>query len=360
MFAPKIQTDKNDGAYGIIDSVKDVQTTQVATEVDFSANVTDVFIGHVLAAVFGDPTPCVKFPIPGSITGTFSEGETITESTSSATGVLKRADVGGSSKALYISAVSGTFTGGQTLTGGTSGATATGGTIESPSAVRFHTFHRLNTNTPLTYTIYGSDPVSDDRAVYCAIDSFDFECVTGQFCKISTKWMGKKLASTTAQTPTYATEYPFLAKAASVKLASAFTSLDAASAINVESFKLSIPKNLALFQAFGSTDLTSLHNQDWGPITGEMTLLYNAITYRDYVIASTKQAIRFAVTNPATIGSAANPTLQFDIPSAGLEFSRTTENAGLVRQTLKFTCEYDVTTTYTIRALLANTRTTTY
>ncbi len=356
-FTPKVQTTQDDGAYGIIDKVKDVQAVQVATDVTFSGVVRDVYFGHLLNAAFGTETPCVKFPIPGSITGTFVEGETITESTSTATGVLKRLDDGGSSKALYISVVTGTFTGGQTLTGGTSSATATGGTIESPSALRYHVFRRLNNNTHPSYTLYGSDPVSDDRAAYCMLDTLDIECVVGNFAKFTAKFMGKKLASTTAQTPTFTTQNGFLAKFAACKLASAFTGLDAASAINVESFKLSIKKNLTAFQAFGGTDLTSLHNQDWGEISGEIVLLYNAITQRDYVINSTKQAMRLTIANSdVTIGSAANPTFQVDMPSCGFtEFSRTSENANLVRQTLKFTAEYDTTRALTLEALLANT-----
>src|SRR5258708_356718 len=101
--------------------------------------------------------PCVKFPIPGAITGTYVEGEVITQSVSSATGTLRRLDAGGTSKCLYIEPLTGTFTSGNTLTGGTSGATCTGGTIESPATVRHHVFRRANTNNHPSYTIYGQD-----------------------------------------------------------------------------------------------------------------------------------------------------------------------------------------------------------
>lgn len=56
--------------------------------------------------------------------GTFTFGETITESTSDATGVFNFEDGG----YVYLLGASGTFTGGETLTGGSSGATRTGGT----------------------------------------------------------------------------------------------------------------------------------------------------------------------------------------------------------------------------------------
>ncbi len=138
--------------------------------------------------------------ISGSITGTYVEGETITESTSSATGTLRRLDAGGSSKVLYIEPVSGTFVGGgKTLTGGTSGATCTNGTIESPSAIRWHVFRRLNTNNHPAYTIYNNDPVTgDERAAYCMLDSLEIEAVSNDYVKFSAKFKGLKKASTTS------------------------------------------------------------------------------------------------------------------------------------------------------------------
>jgi len=49
------------------------------------------------------------------------------------------------------------------------------------------------------------------------------------------------------------------------------------------------------------------------------------------------------VTNPATIGASANPTLQFDLPVVAFEaFDPTLENNGIVKQTLRVTAEYDV------------------
>ncbi len=332
------------------------------TEVVFEGNVRDNFIGHILNALFGQTWPTVKIPIPGSITGTFVEGENVTETTSGAVGVLRRLDAGGSAKALYVSVTSGTFAGSLLLTGGTSGATATGGTIQSPAAVRHHVFRRLNSNTPVTYSIYGSDPVSDDRSLFCALDSFELECVVGNFTKFSAKFMGKKLASTSAQTPTFTAQNPLMAKHAGFKMASAFTGLDAASVMAVERFKISFNKNLESYQSFGTTDVDSFHNKEFGEISGEITFLYNAITQRDLVIDSTKQAMRLTIANTGiTIGSSANPTLQIDLPSVGFrEFTRTTGNGELVKATLRFTAEYDLTRAMTAEALLINTKVTTY
>src|SRR3954471_20946955 len=99
LLVPKIKYEADDGAYGVIDKVREM--TLVTNHMELTITDTeprDVWIGHLLHAFFGQSWPCVKFPIPGSITGTFVEGETVTESTTVAKGVLRRLDDGGSSK----------------------------------------------------------------------------------------------------------------------------------------------------------------------------------------------------------------------------------------------------------------------
>jgi hypothetical protein len=58
-----------------------------------------------------------------SVSGTFQVGETVTETTSSATGVIESV----TASKMYLTTITAEFVGEKTLTGGTSGATATGG-----------------------------------------------------------------------------------------------------------------------------------------------------------------------------------------------------------------------------------------
>lgn len=360
-FTPTNTTADDTGAYGVIDELRDQQTVKTITTVDFSCDLRDIYAGDLFMALFGTETPCVRFPIPGSITGTFSVGETITESTSNATGVLKRADVGGTSKVLFISVATGTFTGGQTLTGGTSGATATGGTIEAPASVRSHVYTLQNTNTHPSYTIYGSDPVGDSKSVYCMLDTLDLDLKSGAFALAKAKFMGKKIQSASAQTPSYTAQNAFLAKYANFYAASSYSGLDAAAATTIKSMTLSWKKNLVDFQGWGATDVTGFYNQQY-TLTGSFVLLYNASTFRDYVTNSTTQAFRVKLANTdVTIGSASNPTIQIDIPVASFkDWKRTTANNSLVEQTLDFKCSYDVATAMTAGLILTNTSSAAY
>ncbi len=362
-FTPENTTAKDQGAYGVIDDLRDQQTVKTVVKIDFSADVRDIYFGHILNALFGVEYPCIQIPIPGSVTGTFVEGETITETTSTATGTLRRADVLGTSKILYIDPTggSGTFAGSKLLTGGTSGATATGGTIEAPSAVRSHLYRLANNNTHPSYTFYAHDDVGDSKSTYAMLDTLDFECVSGGYAMFKNSWRGQKIQSASVQTPSFTKQNGFLAKYANFYAASAFSGLDAAAATPIRSIKLSVKKNLTDYQQWGETDVTGFYNKQF-EVSGDIVLLYNANTFRDYVTASTKQAFRIKLANTdVTIGSSSSPTLQIDIPvNSFSKWMRTTKNNDIVEQTISFSCEYDITTALTIQALLTNTQVTAY
>ncbi len=66
--------------------------------------------------------PDVEIAVSGG-SGTFTDGETVTETTSGATGRFHQIDADGN---MELTVLTGTFTGGETLTGGTSGGTRTG------------------------------------------------------------------------------------------------------------------------------------------------------------------------------------------------------------------------------------------
>ena len=64
----------------------------------------------------------------------------------------------------------------------------------------------------------------------------------------------------------------------------------------MQNFRLTINKNLTDIQCFGSTDVDSLHNQQF-TVEGDFEALYTSTTLRDYVINSEKKALRFYAEN---------------------------------------------------------------
>ena len=109
------------------------QPTATITVTDYA----NIAVGTQLSFILDDDTKVIlefelaTFEISiGSITGTYSIGETVTGGTSSATGVY----ISNTASTMVLKTISGTFQSGETLTGGTSSATSTSSSTLSSSA----------------------------------------------------------------------------------------------------------------------------------------------------------------------------------------------------------------------------------
>lgn len=353
-FSPEVTKAKDTSAYGTIDELRDSQTTKIMTKTDIKGIFRDIYAGHLLMAAFGQDTVTLKMTMSGGA-GTFSVGETVTQATSGATGVVKRVD----GSTVYVTISSGVFTSGSnTVTGGTSGAT---GTPTFDSGVRSHFFQRLNSNAHPSYTIYGVDDVGTYKSVYSMLEQLEIECSVGDFLKFSAEFKGKKEVSGSASPAFNTSENAFLAKHATVKVANALSGLTGATPISVSSFKLTIQKNLEDYQALGSVDISSIFNKQF-KVVGELTAIFNATTIKDLVLNSTKQAMRIDITNSdATVGNSSNPKLTIDLAQCSFKnWSKKAGNDDLVMQTVGFDMEFSVSDSEGIVAFLQNTQTTAY
>lgn len=353
-FSPVFGKARDMSAYGNIDQLRDAQTVKQTTKVELECIVRDTTVGNILNALLGQDSVALRMTM-GSLSGTFVRGETVTQAVSGATGVVM--DVDGTSR-LYVKVTSGTFTSGSnTVTGGTSAATMT---PTFDNTLRTHFFERLNSNNHPSYTLYGVDPVGTYRAAYGMIESADFECKSGDFLMVKTSWLAKKEASSSGS-PSFVSENPFLAVHANVYFADTLEGLDSASATSCERVKLTIQKNVEDYQAFGSDDVTSIHNKQF-TVVGDMTAIFNSVTLKDYVGNSTKKAMRIEFVNDdVTVGSASNPFFRIDLPRVGFEsWERDSDNDALVRQTLGFEAEFDVSSSETLHMLLQNATTSAY
>lgn len=359
-IAPEFEKAVDDSAYGVIDEVYDSQTVKNTTKIEVSGILRAGWAGYLLLGALGDEVQCDCIEITSPSGGTPAKGDSVyVGSPGSETweGVIQKIIVIGSTTYYFVSTDSGSLGNGDTITDGT-----WSGTVASTSytGVEGHLFKRLNTNAHPTFTIYGSDPVGDERAAYCMVDTLEIEFSVGDFGRFNASFMGKKLESASSQSPSYTADDPFLAKHASVKFASNEAGLNAASASVVQRFKIGINKNLTDVQAFGDEDIDSIHNQQF-TISGDLDAIYNATTFRDYVANSTKKACRLqAINDDATALSASGtddfyPSIYIDMARLSFEeWSRSNDNNGLVNQTMGFSGEFSVDDSMTIEILLIN------
>lgn len=181
-------------------------------------------------------------------------------------------------------------------------------------SVKDHTFTVKQDNDHPSFTINGKDPVSQEQAPYSLLDELEVDAVTGDFVKITAKFKGKTLASTSGLSVAFTAGNDFLSKHCTVKIAPTAAVVSAAAAVDVTRFKFTINKNVTEYQAFANADIASLFTQQW-TVKGEFEMLYNLVYYRDLLIDEgevAKRAIEFKMTNSdVTIGESYNPTETF-------------------------------------------------
>lgn len=362
-FKPVFEKAKDDSAYGVIDEVYDSQTVKNMTEVEVEGIVRDNWLGLLLLGTLGQHTTVFCMTLTTPVGGTPKRGDLVSHTSPAWSGVIKKILRIGAVDYYFMSTTSGTLTDAKEITDGVWTAT-----ITLIPAVKGHLFTRLNTNAHPAFTLYGSDPVADERASYCLVDTFEIEFKVGDFAMFKSTLKGKKLGSASAQSPAYTSDNAFLAKHASVRFAADEAGLNLAAESEVQRFKMTTSKNLVDVQAFGDTDVASIHNQQY-TIAGDLEAIYNATTLRDLVANSTKQACRLmAMNNEVTPLYVASPTSNNIYPTICIdmarlsfeEWTRSNDNNALVNQTMGFAGEFDNSSAMTYEVLLLNSNASAY
>ena len=227
--------------------------------------------------------------------------------------------------------------------------------------------HIFNVNESAQHpclTFVASGPNESTGVAYALgmIDTFEFNMEIGKYAMYKVGFRANKNASVSASPSFSATENVFLPQHGVVKFASALAGLAAASAITLRKVSMSIKKNIEDDMTIGSLAATDRPNKQFA-IEGTVELVYQDRSYIDTImLGDLQKAMRISAVNTAvTIGSAANPAIQFDLAKVKLtEVARKIENNGLVIQTLKYNAFYSMADAKMITATLVNTRSSAY
>lgn len=138
-------------------------------------------------------------------------------------------------------------------------------------------------------------------------------------------------------------------------IAANLAGLDAASEIPVKSCSLKIEKDVEDYDVLGSTEPSDILNKSV-KITGSVTLIWDAETYKNYYLQGTTKAVRIKLTDTGvTIGSALNPELKIDLAKVIFnDFSKDTALNNIVMQTLSFKAVYSTSDSKVGEAVLTN------
>ena len=218
-----------------------------------------------------------------------------------------------------------------------------------------HTFTRLNTNQHPSFTIFVKDENLDEGYPLGMLNQLTINAVVEDYIKFTAGFMSKTGAVAT-QTPSYAaTDFAFLPKNMSVKMAATTAALATASATSLKSLRLTINKNIESWGELGSLDPTDVVNKEFA-VEGEMTLVFDGDTERAFVLAGTKKAMSIAISDTDNLlGTATYPNLSFELAPVSLEeFSRSGGAGDVELQTIRFAGNFGIADSKTISAILIN------
>ena len=220
-----------------------------------------------------------------------------------------------------------------------------------------HSFTRLNTNQHPALTLFVEDENTDEKYALAMLSQLTINAVLKDYVRFSAGFMSKVGASTSS-TPVYSAEKQFLSQHVTVKFASTVATLGTASDVNLRAINLTVNKNVEDWQNLGSAEPTDIVNKAF-TVGGDMELLFDDETYRDYVTDGDKMACMITIENTDDlIGTASYPKLEITLaPMSFRDWGKNTGQDDITTQTVAFDGNFGITATKTISIDLVNAQT---
>ena len=218
-----------------------------------------------------------------------------------------------------------------------------------------HTFSLVNNNTHQSLTIWIKDPVIDRQFPLSMIESMTISAEVGSFVTVSMEYKSKKWVSWT-QTVSYVTDYNLLAKSWIFKIADNLSWLDAAWSKCIQSFEITISKNLEDIYCIWSIEPSDYINKNVTIEWSFVAVYENETDYKNSVFNDDTKALRLQlVDSNTTIWVSDNPTLTLDLAKTSFtEWEKTMWNDEIITQTLTFNWMYSLADSSSININLIN------
>lgn len=218
-----------------------------------------------------------------------------------------------------------------------------------------HIFSLTNSNSHPSITMWIKEDWVSKSFPLCMIESMTISAAVGWFCIVSLtyKW---KASATAIHTVNYWIDYKLLAKSWIFKLASNLAGLDAASGVCIESFEITISKNLEEVFCLWSLEPKDITNKQ---ITIEWSFVAkfeNEAQYKDTTFSDDTKALRLQLIDTTkTIWVSDHPSFTLDLPKAAFtEWEKSWSNDEILTQTITFNWLYSVVDDLFIEVSLIN------
>lgn len=225
------------------------------------------------------------------------------------------------------------------------------------TAVYDHTFSVLNSNAHPALTLSYKDANFGKQIAYSMLNKLEIEAKVSDYVRYKAEFIAKLEADGTT-TPANTAENAFVPKHISVKIADTVAGLSGASAVALQSIKLTINKNAEAIFGLGSHDPSSIVNKEL-EISGDIECLENDATWRALFTAGTNKAMSITFLSDAVIGSSSAPQLVLTFNKVFFDSWKEGANLkDLIKENMTFKMLYSLTDSKAVGAVLTNLATT--
>jgi hypothetical protein len=221
-------------------------------------------------------------------------------------------------------------------------------------AVKDHTFTLLQNIQHPTLSVFVKDGSVQQKVFKGGmLKSFELNAAVDNYVRFKAAFQAISGASNAAS-PSYGTEYDFIAKDITVKFATSVAGLGAATAIKAKDLNLVWDQGLIVDHVFGAYAPNDILNSKMS-IEGDFTVNYGETTYKDLYLADTDQVCQITIQGAADIGSANNPTITITLYKIRImDWNRSGGNDELVTQPVSFKAFYSPADTKASQVVVRN------
>lgn len=185
------------------------------------------------------------------------------------------------------------------------------------------------------------------------VNTLELTATVDDYLRFTSEFIGRTATDDTS-TPSYDTEYDFVGRDITIKIADSEAALGAASAIPVKSASIKHDQGLIRDHVFGSYNPNDIYNSK-KMIEGDLMLNFQDETYKDLFLGDTAKYMQITIQGAADLGGGYYPTITYVFNKVLFnDWTRDGGNDELVTQSLKFKAYYNETDSEASQVTLRN------
>jgi hypothetical protein len=206
-----------------------------------------------------------------------------------------------------------------------------------------------------TLTLFVKDgEVRQSKIAGGVISTMEVTASTDDFVRYSASFLGKEGADDTSNLPALATEYDFVSRDITVKIADTEAGLSSATALKLKNLSINWNSNAEADWVFGSYSPDNIYNKTFA-IEGSFERNFTDETFKDLYEGDTFKYMEVEIEGEADLGSGVKPTVTVLFYKIQItDWSRTSTGDDLVMETVNFKAFLNTTDSAQSKVTLIN------